>query len=74
MTLTDNQMQQIRTAAAMLPTFQREDFVRSVANRLRELLTPTDAAVHSAITLVLSARGVAIGDHHDQHLRRRRQF
>jgi hypothetical protein len=76
MTLTDDQIHQIRTAAAMLPTFQRDDFVRSIANRLRDLpYTPTDADVHGSITLVLSARGVSVprGDSHGYSVRRRQR-
>jgi len=67
----------------MLPEFQRDDFVRSIANRLRDLpYPPSDADVHAAVSLVLSSRGrraherarieEAIGDHHGPSIRRRR--
>jgi hypothetical protein len=61
MTLTHEQLHEVNMAAAMLPTAQRESFVRSIAGRLRDLPTasPCDADVHAAIRFVLSLRGVS---------------
>jgi hypothetical protein len=61
MTLTHQQMHDVKAAAGMLPTYQREGFLLSVANRLRDLPSapPSDADVHCAIRFVLSVRGVS---------------
>jgi hypothetical protein len=69
MTLTHQQLHDVKTATAMLPSYQRDLFMRSVSNRLAELIlypryknqpaTPTDADVHNAISFVLSVRGVS---------------
>jgi hypothetical protein len=60
MALTDNQLRTVKTAASLLPSYQRDGFLLSVANRLRDLpTTPCDADVHCAIRFVLSLRGVS---------------
>jgi hypothetical protein len=73
MTLPDHQMHLIREAASLLPGYARDDFWRSVANRLTDLPDkPTDADIHRALTLVLSGHGISRGDSHGHSIRRRR--
>jgi hypothetical protein len=57
-TLTDQQVELIRAAAALVPTPARGQFLRSISNRLNDLPV-TDRDVHDAITLVLSCRGIS---------------
>jgi hypothetical protein len=59
MALTDDQMNQVKQAAALLPVGSRDLFLRSVAGRLSDSAAPTDHEVAAAINLVLSCRGVS---------------
>ncbi len=59
MVLTDSQMLQVKQAAALLPTYQRDGFLRSVSNRLADLKRITDADVSHAIDFILSCRGIS---------------
>ncbi len=62
--LTDAQLQQVQRAAAMLPVSSRDNFLRSIANRLSDLPHhPADTDVMQAITLVLSCNGIATGSY-----------
>jgi hypothetical protein len=59
---TDQQMQQLRAAAAMLPSHLRDNFLRTISNRLADLpYRPINADLQSAITFALSNYGVAAG-------------
>jgi hypothetical protein len=73
LTLTDHQLRQVQTAAAMLPVNARDSFLRSVANRLATIHQPNDHQVNSAISFVLGLRGIAVGQsrHKEQHHARR---
>jgi hypothetical protein len=64
LTLTDHQLQQVQTAAAMLPVHARDSFLRSVAGRLSAIAFPTDYDVSNAVNFVLGCRGIAVGHAH----------
>ena len=59
MSLTDSQLELVKQAAALIPPHDRDQFLRSVANRLRS--HPTDHDLQDAINLVLNGRGIAGG-------------
>jgi hypothetical protein len=59
LSLSDKQMEVVQQAAAMLPTNNRDPFLRSVAGRLADVATPTDYDVATAVTFVLNTRGVS---------------
>jgi hypothetical protein len=59
--LSESQLRQVKAAAALLPTFQRDEFLRSISNRLADLDRIDDADVAAAVDFVLNTRGVAIG-------------
>jgi hypothetical protein len=61
LSLSNHQLRQVQQAAAMLPLNARDSFLRSVAGRLSEIATPSDAQVDHAVRFVLSCRGVACG-------------
>jgi hypothetical protein len=59
LSLSDQQMQRVTAAAALLAPSARDNFLRSIANRLCELASPTDADVAAAVNFVLSTRGIS---------------
>jgi hypothetical protein len=60
-TLTADQLHDVRMAACLLPPAQRPGFERSIAGRLSAIAFPTDYDVADAVNFVLSCRGVAVG-------------
>jgi hypothetical protein len=56
--LTDHQLALVQNAAALLPPYDRDNFLRSVANRLPS--SPSDDDVAVTLRLVLSGRGLAV--------------
>lgn len=59
---TDEMMDRLASAAALLPPNARGDFMRSVANRVGDL--PYEAGlpeIEQAIAFVLNCRGISIG-------------
>jgi hypothetical protein len=63
--LSSYQMRAVKTAAELLPTYQRDAFLSSVANRLAGVINwnvhprgVADHDVHNAIAFVLSSYGV----------------
>jgi hypothetical protein len=56
--LSDEEMDRLMGAAAMLPTSQRDSFVRSVAGRVAGLPCIGMAEIESAITFVPNSCGV----------------
>jgi hypothetical protein len=59
---TDDQITQLKMVASMLPINARNNFLRSIGNRLADLPYPaSNADVQAAIDFVLSRRGVAGG-------------
>ena len=61
--LTDQQIEQVHWAAAMLPPRLRDNFLASIVNRLRDLpYKPRDADVTETIRFVLSCLNVAVGN------------
>jgi hypothetical protein len=62
LSFTDAQITQLKLVASMLPLNARDNFLRSIGNRLADLpYRPNDADVQAAIDFVLSCRGVAGG-------------
>jgi hypothetical protein len=63
LSLSDEQMDDVTRAAALLPPCQRDNFLRSVANRLPTFGYggPSDYELHQAITFCLNCVGVAAG-------------
>ena len=59
--LSDEELDRVTVAAAMLPTRQRDSFVRSVAGRLAGLSNVGMAEIESAIEFVLNSYGVVGG-------------
>jgi hypothetical protein len=53
LSLSDAQMQAVATAARSLPSWQRCNYLRVIADQLEVLSHPSDAAVDSAIHLAL---------------------
>jgi hypothetical protein len=60
LSLTDKQLDQVTRAAGMLPTADRDAFLRSVAAQLTQR-PPNDSDLAAAISLVLGGRGVSVG-------------
>jgi hypothetical protein len=56
---SDYQMVRLTNAASLLPSERRDDFMRSVANRLAGIHHPTDNDIHSAIGAVLGCYGIS---------------
>jgi hypothetical protein len=54
--LTDHEMQLVMLGAAMVPPSQRDAFLRSIANRLRE----APGGINEAIAFTLSAYDISI--------------
>jgi hypothetical protein len=61
--LDDLQMAQLRDAASLLPVEARDNFLRSVANRVNGCCDPSDADIHEAIEFVISARRISYRTH-----------
>jgi hypothetical protein len=59
--LTDNQMDLVTRAAALLPLHDRCRFLQSIANRIGDVAHPSDDAIQDAVDFVLNCRGVAGG-------------
>jgi hypothetical protein len=59
LSLSDWQLLQVRTAAALLPVHARDSFMRSIAGRLADIATPNDDDVAAAVNFVLSTRGIS---------------
>jgi hypothetical protein len=57
--LSDQQLKTVETAAALLPVNARDTFLRSIANRLSDIATPSDHDVATAVSFVLNTRGVS---------------
>jgi hypothetical protein len=58
---SDEQVDRLMDAAAMLPASRRDVFLRSVAGRLAGLPDVGDAEFEQAINFVLNNYGVALG-------------
>lgn len=58
LSLTDAQMQQLKQAAAALPTLWRDAFLQAVARRLSGIANPTNGDVIAATIAVLGGLGV----------------
>ena len=57
---TDEMLDHLTSAAALLPANSRDNFMRSVANRLNDLgYSPGIAELEQAVSFVLSCRGVS---------------
>jgi hypothetical protein len=56
LSLTDQQLNLVRLATAMVPQPDRDNFLRSVAGRLTAY-PPTDSALVRALSFCLQARG-----------------
>jgi hypothetical protein len=54
--LSDQQLKTVQTAAALLPPAARDTFMRSIAGRLVNIATPSDADIAAAASFVLSTR------------------
>jgi hypothetical protein len=62
LSFTDDQITQLKMVASMLPINARDNFLRSIGNRMADLpYPPSNADVQAAIDFVLSCRGVAGG-------------
>ena len=71
MRFTDDQITQLKMVASMLPLNARNNFLRSISNRLADLpYPPSNADVQAAIDFVLSCRGVAGGVQAFSHAKR----
>jgi hypothetical protein len=57
--LSDQQLKTVQTAAAPLPPAARDSFLRSIAGRLVDIATPSDADIAAAVNFVLSTRGIS---------------
>jgi hypothetical protein len=58
--LSDQQLAQIKAAAALLPVNTRDLFLRSIAGRLSDITLPTDNDIAAAVSFVLSCRGISM--------------
>jgi hypothetical protein len=60
--LTDQQLDEVKRAAAYLPPYRGDNFLRSVAGRLSGTVgRPSDYELSSAIGFVLGCYGLATG-------------
>jgi hypothetical protein len=57
--LSDQQFKTVQTAAALLPPAARDSFLGSIAGRLVDIATPSDADIAAAVNFVLSTRGIS---------------
>jgi hypothetical protein len=60
--LSDEQLDRVMAAAAMLPASRRDSFIRSVAGRVAGLPCVGMAEIETAIRFVLNSYGVAPGN------------
>jgi hypothetical protein len=60
LSLSDQQLSLVQQAAGLLPTHDRCQFLRSIANRLGTA-NPTDGDIRDAIDFVLTCRGMGGG-------------
>lgn len=56
LSLSDEQLELVTGAAALLPTHDRDRFLRSIANRIGDLAQPTNDDIRGAIDFVLGCR------------------
>jgi hypothetical protein len=56
LSFSDEQLDLVTRAAGLLPTHDRNRFLRSIANRLEDTANPTDFDIRSAIDFILGAR------------------
>jgi hypothetical protein len=61
LSFSDDQLELVTRAAALVSPHDRGHFLRSVANRL-DTANPTDSDIRDAIDFVLGCRGVAGGN------------
>jgi hypothetical protein len=54
--LDDQQLELVTRAAALLPPQHRDTFLRSIANRVGNVATPTDHDIREAIDFILGCR------------------
>jgi hypothetical protein len=59
--LTDNQLDLVQRAAALLPLHDRDHFLRSLANRMGNVAHPSDHDVQDAVDFILNCRGIGGG-------------
>jgi hypothetical protein len=57
--LSDQAMQHVQQAAALLPLHDRDPFLRSVAGHLADIAKPSDSDVAHAVALILNGRGIS---------------
>jgi hypothetical protein len=67
LTLSDSQLERLMQAAAMLPVQARDNFLRSVANRVADLPRIGTAEIEDAIAFVLAGRGIIAGRRDKTH-------
>jgi hypothetical protein len=59
--LTDAQLAYVMDAASLLPSGDRDNFMRSIAGRLKGTLRTNDKTLAKAVSDVLAMRGIAVG-------------
>jgi hypothetical protein len=59
--LTDNQLDLVTRAAALLPLHDRDHFLRSISNRIGDVANPDDTAVQDTVAFVLNCGGIGGG-------------
>jgi hypothetical protein len=61
LSFSDEQLELVTRAAALVSPHDRDHFLRSIANRLGDTANPTDGDIRDAIDFVLNCRGVGGG-------------
>ncbi len=61
MALTDEQLDQVLSSAKLVNKNARDAYLKSIANRLHGVDTPTNEQITAAIRFVLGTRGVYVG-------------
>ena len=61
LSLTDHQLNLVTKSASLLPIGDRPAYLRSLANRLGDVVNPTDRDVQAAVDFVLTTRGITGG-------------
>jgi hypothetical protein len=60
--LTDSQLDLVTRATALVSPYDRDHFLRSIANRLGDNAHPSDDDVRDAVDFVLNCRGIGGGN------------
>jgi hypothetical protein len=61
LSFSDEQLDLVTRAAALVSPHDRDRFLRSIANRIGDVVHPTDGDIRDAVDFVIGCRGIGGG-------------